>query len=64
MRFVKKKVYLELIRPMDKETEYTCDSRYNMKIFPNKFVVGTDLHAELHMHYTLIVSRSCTMGQA
>ena len=45
MRFVKQK-YLETIRPMDNETEFTCDSRYKISIFSNKFVVGTGLNAE------------------
>ena len=44
-----KQTNLKLIRPMDNETEYTCDSRYKMSIFPNKFVVGTGLHEELNI---------------
>ena len=55
MRFVKQK-YLESIRPIDNETEFTRDSRYKISIFPNKLVIGTGLHAELNMHYTIIVS--------
>ena len=62
MRFVKPK-YLESIRPMDNETECTCDSRYKISIFPNKLVVSTGLHVELNMHHTIIVSGSCTMKQ-
>ena len=63
MRFVKQK-YLETIRPMDNETEFTCDIRYKISIFSNKLVVGIGLNAELDMHYPIIVSGSYTMNQA
>ena len=63
MRFVKQK-YLETIRPMDNETEFTCDSRYKISTFSNKLVVGTGLNAELDIHYPIIVSGPCTMNQA
>ena len=43
--------YVEFIRPVDNDAGVTYDSRHKISIFPNKFVIGTGLHAELNTHY-------------
>ena len=60
VRFLKG--WFEFTRSADNETKLTCIKRYIT--FPNNFVVGTGLNAELNMQHTFIESGSRTMIQA
>ena len=58
------KRYFELTRPVDNETQSTCDSRYKCQHFHKPFVVWTGLHAELYTQQIIIVCGSCIPNQA